>query len=77
MTKNYRKLPVKFIDQRRRSKMIQIGRFRLKKERLILTLFAVPFILFVFAFSYVPLFVWILAFVNYKPGLNIWDCDFK
>ncbi len=57
--------------------MIQIGRFRLKKERFILTLLAVPFILFVFAFSYVPLFGWILAFVNYKPGLNIWDCDFK
>lgn len=48
----------------------------LKKERLILTLLAVPFAIFVFAFSYVPLFGWILAFLHYKPGLKIWNCDF-
>lgn len=57
--------------------MIQIGRFSFKKERLVLTFLAVPFIVFVFAFSYVPLFGWILAFVNYKPGLKMWDCDFS
>lgn len=56
--------------------MVQIGRFRFKRGRLILTLLAIPFILFVFAFSYVPLFGWILAFIHYKPGLNIMDCDF-
>lgn len=57
--------------------MIPIAsKFKLKKERLVLTLFAVPFVIFVFAFSYVPLFGWILAFINYKPGLKIWNCDF-
>ncbi|MDE6892594.1 MAG: ABC transporter permease subunit [Lachnospiraceae bacterium] len=57
--------------------MIQIGRFSFKKERIVLTLLALPFIVFVLAFSYVPLFGWILAFINYKPGLKIWDCDFS
>ena len=52
------------------------GKSKLKKERLKLTLFAVPFIIFIIAFSYVPLFGWILAFIDYKPGLNIWSCDF-
>ncbi len=53
------------------------NKITLKKERLVLTLLAVPFVIFIFAFSYVPLFGWILAFINYKPGLNLWDCDFK
>jgi ABC-type polysaccharide transport system, permease component len=53
------------------------NKITLKKERLVLTLLAVPFVIFIFAFSYVPLFGWILAFINYKPGLSLWDCDFK
>ncbi len=57
--------------------MIQIGRFSFKKERLVLTLLAIPFIAFVVAFSYVPLFGWILAFINYKPGLKIWECEYS
>lgn len=57
--------------------MIQIGRFSFKKERLVLTLLAIPFIAFVVAFSYVPLFGWFLAFINYKPGLKIWDCEYS
>ena len=56
--------------------MIRIGKFQFKKERFVLTLMAVPFIIYVFAFSYVPLIGWILAFFDYKPGLSLWDCDF-
>ena len=56
--------------------MVKIGKFQFKKERLTITLLAVPFILFVIAFFYVPLCGWILAFINYKPGLNIFQCDF-
>lgn len=56
--------------------MIRIGKFQFKKERFVLTLMAVPFIIYVFAFSYVPLMGWILAFFDYKPGLSLWDCDF-
>jgi ABC-type polysaccharide transport system permease subunit len=36
-----------------------------------LLLMVIPFILFVFAFSYVPLIGWILAFFNYKPGIPL------
>ena len=56
--------------------MIRIGKFQFKRERFVLTLMAVPFIIYVFAFSYVPLMGWILAFFDYKPGLSLWDCDF-
>lgn len=31
---------------------------------------AVPFVLFIVVFSYVPLFGWSFAFFNYKPGLS-------
>ncbi|MCD9023244.1 ABC transporter permease subunit [Cohnella sp. NL03-T5] len=32
---------------------------------------ALPFILLVFAFSYVPLFGWIYSFYNFKPGIPL------
>ncbi len=41
-----------------------------------LFLMAVPFILFVVAFSYVPLFGWIYAFFDYKPGLPLFRSPF-
>ena len=37
---------------------------------------ALPLILIVFLFSYVPLMGWILALFEYKPGYAIWDCEF-
>lgn len=36
---------------------------------------ALPFVIFVFVFSYLPLWGWSFAFVNYKPGRNLLDCD--
>ena len=39
--------------------------------RLKLTLMALPFVVFVFLFSYVPLLGWGLAFFDYKPGLSL------
>ena len=39
--------------------------------RLKLTLLALPFVVFVFLFSYVPLLGWGLAFFDYKPGLSL------
>ncbi len=35
---------------------------------MIYTLLALPFFLYIVAFSYVPIFGWALAFTNYKPG---------
>jgi len=49
---------------------------RLNPERLYLTLLAVPFILLFFAFSYVPIFGWIYAFVDYKPGIPLAQSPF-
>lgn len=55
--------------------MIQIGKLKFKKERVVLSLLVLPFIAFIIAFCYIPLGGWIIAFVNYKPGLKIWQCD--
>ncbi len=49
---------------------------RMKKEGLVLLAMAVPFVAFVFAFSYVPLFGWIYAFFDYKPGIELFHSKF-
>ena len=43
----------------------------IRPDRLKLTLLALPFVVFVFLFSYVPLLGWGLAFFDYKPGLSL------
>lgn len=49
---------------------------KLRPERLRLTLYFIPFLLFIIAFKYVPLFGWGLSLIHYKPGLQFWQCDF-
>lgn len=44
---------------------------KIKRERLKLLLLALPFVVLVFMFFYVPLFGWSLAFFNYKPGVPL------
>ena len=39
-------------------------------------LVSIPFVIFVFAFAYIPLFGWAYAFFDYRPGLSLLDCDF-
>ena len=51
-------------------------RRKMTKERWILLCLAVPFILFVFAFSYVPLFGWALSFFEYRPGITFTNMQF-
>jgi putative aldouronate transport system permease protein len=51
------------------------GNFSLYNKTLLFSIAAFCF-LFVVLFAYVPLFGWIMAFVNYKPGFNIFQCDF-
>ncbi|GGD49703.1 ABC transporter permease subunit [Paenibacillus nasutitermitis] len=48
-------------------------KFRKKKPRksMVLLLMAIPFVLLVFAFNYVPLFGWIYSFYNFKPGIPL------
>ncbi len=44
---------------------------RVKPRRMNLTLMALPFVIFVFLFCYVPLMGWALAFFDYRPGLAL------
>lgn len=37
---------------------------------------AIPFVIFILMFSYYPLFGWIYAFFDYKPGLSVFSQDF-
>lgn len=41
-----------------------------------LFLIALPFLLLVFAFSYLPLYGWIYSFYNYKPGFALSQCEY-
>ncbi|WP_042159649.1 ABC transporter permease [Paenibacillus gorillae] len=50
-------------------------RFRLS-NRMKLFWMAVPFVIIVFIFNYIPLFGWIYAFFDYKPGVPLWKTPF-
>lgn len=47
-----------------------------KPDGLKLFLMAIPFVIFVFAFSYVPLFGWVYAFFDYTPGIPLFQNQF-
>lgn len=48
----------------------------LKQRGFRLFLMIVPFLVLVFLFSYLPLYGWIYAFFNYKPGRPLFSCEF-
>lgn len=41
-----------------------------------LFLLILPLLMLVFVFSYMPLYGWIYAFFNYKPGKALFACEF-
>ena len=45
-------------------------------ERYRLFLFALPLLALVFLFSYLPLYGWVYAFFNVRPGYSLWSSDF-
>jgi putative aldouronate transport system permease protein len=47
-------------------------RTKIRPGDLKLTLMALPFVIYIIAFYYVPIFGWSLAFTNYRPG-RTWD----
>lgn len=47
-----------------------------RKDGLKLLLMSLPFVAFAFAFSYVPLFGWIYAFFDYKPGIPLSNTEY-
>lgn len=51
----------------------------IKNRKLIsykLLLYALPGIILVTVFSYLPIWGWSFAFFQYKPGRSVWDCNF-
>lgn len=46
------------------------------KRRYTLLALAIPFMLIVFLFSYMPLLGWILAFFDYRPGVPLYKTEF-
>ncbi len=46
------------------------------KDQKYLLLLVSPFILFLIIFCYIPLVGWVLAFVNYKPGIPLFKSQF-
>jgi putative aldouronate transport system permease protein len=47
-----------------------------QKKCLRLFLIAFPFLVLVFAFSYLPLYGWIYSFYNFKPGISLSQTEF-
>jgi len=45
-------------------------------ERYRLFLYALPFLVLVFMFSYLPLYGWLYSFYNYRPGYELSDTPF-
>lgn len=49
---------------------------RRKRESYKVFLLALPVILYVILFKYIPLWGWIYSFFNYKPGRDLADCTY-
>ena len=47
-----------------------------RSERTQLLLMAMPFVVLVFLFAYLPLYGWIYALFNYKPGIPLFQNEF-
>lgn len=47
-------------------------RHKIRKDRLIPMLMALPFFVLIFLMNYVPIIGWLLAFTNYRPG-KAWE----
>lgn len=54
---------------KKKTRLIDQGGFRL-------WLLSIPFLILIFLFSYLPLYGWIYALFDYKPGRALLDCEF-
>lgn len=48
----------------------------MNKSKYKLFFMVLPFMAFVFVFAYMPLWGWLYAFVDYRPGMSIFEMDF-
>ena len=49
---------------------------RKNKEAMTVFFMALPCIIFIIVFNYLPLRGWIYSLYNYKPGINLFDCEY-
>jgi ABC-type polysaccharide transport system permease subunit len=47
-----------------------------RKDGIILLLYLFPFLVAVIVFNYIPIFGWVYAFINYRPGVSIFRSTF-
>jgi putative aldouronate transport system permease protein len=59
----------------KRAKGMTAGKGSIKEGKKLLLL-ALPFLILIFFFSYVPLIGWSYAFFDYRIGKKLFDCDF-
>lgn len=55
---------------------VPVRKRRLKASRVALFAMVVPFVILVFVFNYIPLFGWLYAFYDYKPGIPLSQTPF-
>lgn len=60
--------------KKNRNKKNQVSIFRQAKYQLFFL--AIPFVIYIFIFSYLPLFGWAYAFFDYKPGIPLFQNEF-
>lgn len=58
------------------TKNVQILKKKKNAEGKKMFLYILPFLILSFAFSYFPLYGWVYAFFDYKPPLDLSQCDF-
>lgn len=56
-------------ETKKKTRLIDQGGFRL-------WLLSLPFLILIFLFSYLPLYGWVYALFDYKPGRALLDCEF-
>ncbi|QNK58964.1 sugar ABC transporter permease [Paenibacillus sp. PAMC21692] len=58
------------------NKIFPLQKSKISRRRLSLFMMLLPLLLLVIVFNYVPLFGWIYAFFNYKPGIPLSETPF-
>lgn len=64
------------IEKGKQGFRLKVGRKKLTSYEWTLLMLVLPFVLFIVAFSFVPLLGWSMAFVKYSPGLSIFSSKF-
>ena len=50
--------------------------WRTIKKQKVAILLTLPFVIYIIIFKYIPILGWVRSFFNYKPGKDLFDCEF-